>query len=308
MSVYARGYRPYEGTGRGLPAWYVIYREGYEIAFRSLGFRVIGVMFLIWFVFWAAILYFTIGLADTVEQASRGMVDQPAAAAQLKQALSSFYGGIAILTGLLAMFVGSGLISDDLRSRALSLYLVRPIRAWEYALGKALVLPRILVWTCLLPGLCYYGLVGAWQPPGTSLEWLRGNLDIVRTILEHFLIAATSYTGLMLLLSARTDRRGAVISISAAVLFAGSLVSLILARIEGVGQVAKYAGLPVNTAAPVMRASIEANLRGRRGDALADRILAAIPEPGVALWIGGTLLVLGLISAWRRASTVEVSS
>ena len=308
MAVYARGYRPYQGTGRGLPAWYVIYREGYGLAFKSLGFRIIGMLFVIWFVIWAAGLYFTFGIQDQVERASRGMVQQISAADQLKQTLSIFYSGVAVLTGLLTMLVGSGLISDDLRTRALSLYLVRPIRGWEYVLGKALVLPRILVWTCLLPGLLFYLLVGVWQPPGTTMDWLRGNLGIVVTIVEHFLIAATSYTGLMLFLSARTDRRGAVIAISAAILFAGSLLSLILARLEDVGQVAKYAGLPVNTVSPLARAAVDATVRGRRGDARADRILDAIPQPEVAILIGCVLLALGLFSAWRRASTVEVSA
>ncbi len=308
MAVYARGYRPYQGTGRGLPAWYVIYREGYEQAFKGLGFRIIGMLFIIWFVIWAAGLYFTFGIQDQVQSATQGMVQRVSAANQLKQTLSIFYSGVGVLIGLLAILVGSGLIADDLRTRALSLYLVRPIRSWEYVLGKALVLPRILLWTCLLPGLCFYGLVGLWQAPGTTFDWLRGNLDIVVTIVEHYLIAATSYTGLMLFLSARTDRRGAVIAISAAILFAGSLLSLILARLDEIGQIAKYAGLPVNTVSPLGRAAVDATVRDSRGDARADRILDAIPVPEVALLLGCALLVLGLYSGWRRASTVEVDA
>lgn len=308
MAVYARGYRPYLGTGRGAPAWYVIYRECYAQAFRGWGFRIIGLLFVVWFVIWAAGLYFTFGLQDQLDRASRGMAPLLTHAQQLKQTLSIFYSGVAVLTGLLSILVGAGLVSDDLRTRALSLYLVRPIRPWEYVLGKALVLPRILVWTCLLPGLLFYLLVGMWQPPGETLAWLQGNLDIVEAILLHFLTAAASYTGLMLLLSARTDRRGAVIAISAAVLFAGSLLSLILARIESVGAVMKYAGLPVNTVAAIARQAVEATVTMRSGPRRAERILEAIPEPGIALLIGAVLLALGLYSTLRRARTVEVSA
>lgn len=309
MAVYARGYRPYTGTGTGAPAWHVIYREGYRLAFKNLGFRIIGMLFVIWFVIWAAGLYFTFGIQDQVERASRGAVGELlSAAAQLKQTLSIFYSGVGVLTGLLAILVGSGLIADDLRTRALSLYLVRPIRNWEYVLGKALILPRILVWTCLLPGLLFYLLVGLWQPPGTTLAWLGDNLDIVVSVCMHFLIAATSYAGLMLFLSARTDRRGAVIAISAAILFAGSLFSAILARVDGIGQFAKYAGLPVNSVAPLARDAVEAVVGARRGMARAERILERIPEADVALWIGCALLALGFFSALRRASTVEVSA
>ncbi|MDF1701566.1 MAG: ABC transporter permease subunit [Planctomycetota bacterium] len=310
MAVYARGYRPYRGQGRGAPAWYVIYREGYSLAFKNWGFRIIGLLFVVWFVIWAAGLYFTFGLQDQVDRATRGVGTQNmlSAASQLKQTLSIFYSGVAVLTGLLAILVGAGLISDDLRTRALPLYLVRPIRSWEYVLGKALILPRILVWTCLLPGLFYYLLVGLWQPPGETMSWLGGNLDIVESVVMHFLTAATSYTGLMLLLSARTDRRGAVIAVSAAIIFAGSLLSLIMARLEGLGQVMKYAGLPVNTVCAIARDAVTASVRTRRGDTHADRILSFIPEPDVALMIGVGLLALGLFSAIRRASTVEVSA
>ncbi|MDA1194028.1 MAG: ABC transporter permease subunit [Planctomycetota bacterium] len=308
MAVYARGYRPYHGERRGAPAWYVIYREGYGMAFRGIGFRIVGLMFIVWFVVWGAGLYFTLGVEEQAMRAApRGMRDMLGAAAQLKQALSIFYGGVAVLTGLLAILVGSGLIADDLRTRALPLILVRPIRGWEYVLGKALVLPRILVWTCLVPGCVYYVLVGLWQPPGESLPWLLGNLDIVEAVVIHFATAAVSYTGLMLLLSARTDRRSGVIAVASAVFFAGTVLALMLAPLDGIGPIMKYAGLPENSIAAIAREAVEAVAPMRRGARHAEKVLSFIPEPGKAFALGVALLAAGLFSALRRARSVEVT-
>ena len=309
MAVYARGYRTYSGGFRGAPAAWTIYREGYSMAFRSTGLRVIGVLFLIWFVIWGAQLYFTLGSVDAfqeaVQRAPSSLREKLTPAKLLIQTLSIFSSGVGILTALLVFLLGAGLISDDLRTRALSLYLVRPIRAHDYVLGKALIIPRILVWTCLLPGLAYYLLVGLWRPPGESVAWMRDNLDVVWMIVQHFLIAATSYTGLMLFLSSRTDRRGAVMGIAAAILFAGTMLAGVLGRLEGVGAFAKYLGLPVNTVAGIARAAVTNADTGRRHTR---RILESMPEASTALWLGVALLVLGLWCAWRRARTVEVSA
>jgi len=314
MAVYERGYRTYSGDLNGAPAWYVIYREGYGVCFRSWGFRIIGLLFLVWFVIWGAGLYFTLGIAENAERASREMGgdggNMLSAASQLKEMLSIFYFGVSVLIGLLAILIGAGLISNDLRSRALPLYLVRPIGAWEYVLGKALILPRVLLWTCLMPGCIYYLLVGLWQPPGESAAWLGENLDILESVVLHYLTAAASYTGLMLFLSARTDRGGAVISVAAAVLFAGSLLSVLMARLEGAGQVMKYAGIPLNTVTAIMRNAVSAPRPPNqfRDTEHVERALSFLPEPGMALIIGCILLALGVWGALRRARTVEVSA
>jgi ABC-type transport system involved in multi-copper enzyme maturation permease subunit len=310
MAVYERGYRTYNGDFSGAPAWYVIYRENYRLAFSSWGFRILGLLFLIWFVIWGAGIYFTLGIADNSQRMSRGMAGQQpwTAAVQLKQMLLVFYGGVSILTGLLAILVGSGLISGDLRARALPLYLVRPIRSWEYVLGKALVLPRVLLWTCLAPGLIYYLLVGVWRPPGESAAWLADNLDIIESIFMHYITASVSYTGLMLFLSARTERGGAVVSMAAAILFAGSLLSVLMSQLDGVGQVMKYAGIPLNTVAGITRNSIEATWATQSHSDQLDEVLSHIPTPTGALLLGIVLLGLGVFGALRRARTVEVSA
>ena len=307
MAIYARGYRPYVGEGKGAPAWVVIYREAYRLAFKNLGFRIIGTLFIVWFVMWASVLYFTLGIEEAAQQASRGML-QTSVADQLRVTLMRFYSGVSVLTALLAVLTGAGLIADDLRTRALSLYLVRPLRNWEYVLGKALVLPHILAWTVLLPGLLFYVLVAMWHAPGNTFGWLADNIEIIDSVILTYLISTFSYTGLMLLLSARTDRRGGVIAISAAIIFAGSLLVPILSQVDSVRDVAKHAGLPINAVSAIARDAATAQLMGRNRPEQLEEVLSFIPEPGVSLGIGLVLLALGLYSGLRRAATVEVSA
>ena len=311
MAVYARGYRTYAGGFDGAPGGWVIWREAYRIAFRSKGFRTVGMLFVIWFVIWAAVLYTTLG----VDEATRtmGFGSRPGnlgtllvPANQLKQTLAVFYGGVSVLSGLLALLVGAGLVSDDLRTRALPLYLVRPISASDYVLGKALVLPAILLWVCLLPGLLYYLLVGMWRPPGETGTFLRENLDIVHMIVQQYLIAAGSYTGLMLFLSSRTPRRGAVMGMAAAIFFLGSMLAMASRHMApSVGAYLRYLGIPFSYESGFALAAAEVTIS--KEIRLAE-IRAAMPDSDIALWVALGVLLIGLGSVWRRARTVEVTS
>ena len=260
MAVYARGYRSYASEFKGPPAFLTIFREGYRSAFRSRGFRMIGIFFLVWFVIWAIVLYFQIAVVDEPQRrVPKAWLDYDGYSGMvLAQTLANFYAfGISILTALLAMLVGSGLVADDLRANALPLYLVRPIRPLDYVLGKALILPGILAHMTLLPGLAYLLLVSFWQPPGESWSFLAGHLDVAWVILRHFLVASASYVGLMMFLSSRSPRRGAVAALAAAVVFGGSMLYALGQEIPGSGGSAfRLLSLPANTIEGFMRHSL----------------------------------------------------
>ena len=312
MAVYTRGYRTYSGGFHGVPGWWTILREGYRIAWRSKGFRFVGMLVLVWFVIWGAVLYGTLGAKEKsrkmgIPAPQQQQLDRTFAPEnQLKNTLAVFYGGVSALSGLLALLLGAGLISDDLRTRALPLYLVRPIHASDYVLGKALVLPAILLWICLLPGLIYYLLVGLWQPPGETGPFLRGNLDIVHLVVQQYLIAAGSYTGLMLFLSSRSPRRGAVMGFAAAILFVGSMLAAMSMHLRGtLGTAFRYLGIPWSYEAGFAVAAAEVTMKNERRLA---RIQERMPDMDIALWIALGLLFLGLWSVYRRARTVEITS
>lgn len=303
MTVYARGYRAYGGAFTTSPAALAIAREGVERVWRSRAFRRIAVLYLVWFVIAAFVLYLAIGMGlpmfgvgnapRTPEQLTVLMLDT---------VLRIFYTGVAYLTALLAIFVGSGLIADDLAAGALPLYLVRPLRAADYVLGKALVLPIVLLWAVLVPGFLLYLVAGFWQPPGETWPFLTTHLETPLRVVEHYLIAAASYTGLVLLSSSRSPRRAAVAVLSAAMIFGGVLLQGVAmeSRIAGgLGDAMRFAGLPLDSTAPFVRA-----LRATRGRSVS----AALPSSESVYVLAGSLLALGLFFAWRRARSVEITS
>ena len=228
MTVFARGYRAYEGSYvRGHPAL-AIATEAMRWARSTKAFKRIAVFYLIWFVIWAFMLYLWVGtdLASFGERFGMALdTPQDYVLLVLKFVLSMFYGGVALLTALLAIFVGAGLIADDLAAGALPLYLVRPIRGRDYVTGKALVVPGILLYAIVLPGLFFYLLVSLWQPPGEAWSFFFGNLEVLGRIGRHYLLAAMTYSGILLFLSSRTSRRGAVAIMAAAVVLGGVMVS-----------------------------------------------------------------------------------
>ncbi len=310
MAVYARGYRRYEGGFDSPAAVYTIFREHHRLAMRNWGLRIIGVLFLIWFAICGMRLYFEIKLGEGFARYGRdfGMHFEFDFATEslrlLKEILIFYHAPITALAALVSLFVGAGLISDDMRTRALPLYLVRPLRPIRYVLGKTIVLPVLLLWFCLLPGVAMYALVSAWQPEGTSMEFFTANSDILWTIVRHYGIAAMSYTGLLMLLSARIARRGTVMGVAAGVYFVGSMLALVAARLRGwLGDVLRLLGLPENTLAEFIR------LVAVRPDDVERmrRIDRVLPDQIAVMWVAVCLLLLGMYAAYRRAKTVEIS-
>ena len=316
MTVYTRGYRPYAGDFSGAPAIWVIMREGIRAAWARRGVRMLSIFFLLWFVIGAVALYMQINLTDLSGRASplQELIFQDHSRTALCGTYAFFYGGIAVIGALAAVMVGTGLISDDLRHKALSLYLVRPIRPIDYAIGKALTIPVVFLGLSILPGIVYYLLVMAWQEPGESAEFFHGNTDLLWLLLKHYVIAATSYTGLMLIASSRTARRGAVVGLTAVILFGGTMLGLVGATLRGpAGTAFRHMGLPENAAAPMLIANLEQKIDSPRHvfsppERHLRRAIEAMPDTHTSLIIGCLLFAIGLLLAYRRARTAEVVS
>jgi hypothetical protein len=307
VTVHDRGYRPYVGAFTGAPGWWIVLQAGVRATLSSKGTRRLGVMFLLWFVILAVVLYVQVGLAQGFGQRHAESVDTSLFRAFSRKALidtlATFYSGVTALVTLLSILTGSGLIADDLRARALTFYLVRPIRAIDYAIGKALVLPYVLLTRTALPGLAFWLLAGAWQEPGESGVFLRENADVLLLILRYLLVAGAAFTGLILLLSASTPRRGVVASLAAAVLFGGLVLVGIGARMEGqVGELLRLASVPMDAIVPFTHATLEHAGAWRR-----ERILAHWPDPDGALVLGLLLFAVGFWRVWARARSVEVT-
>lgn len=302
MTVHARGYRAHAGRFGGPPAFLTIARSGLGIAWRRKSFRTIGGFYLVWLAILTFVLYLAIGTDLGWVFRRQGAMFQGAELTLviLNEVLLTFYTGVAILTALLAIFVGAPLIADDLATGALPLHLVRPIRPLDYVIGKALVIPGILLAAALAPGLFFYGLAGFWQPPGEALAFLGAHLDVVGRVVEHYLVASAAYTGLVLLLSSRSARRGMVAVMAGSALFVGVMLERVAenARVEGwLGDALRLANLPRDTIAVFLVQSWSWMRRAR----------AELPSASSIHLLAAALLLIGLIATWRRTRSVEIT-
>jgi hypothetical protein len=315
MTVHARGYRPYEGRFGGAPAWWVIFRTGLQTTLAGRGIRLLGILLLLWFVILAVGLYIQIGMAEDAGRriGSGGFRDfLGLSRTTLIHTLTAFYSGVTALVSLLAIFSGAGLVSEDLHARALTLYLVRPLRPVDYALGKALVVPWVLLTLTALPGVAFWVLVGAWQAPGHAAEFWDRNLDVLLLILRYLLVAAGAFTGLILLLSAGTSRRGVVAALAAAAIFGGSMLFGIGARVQGTaGDVMRLLSLPMNSIVPFVHANLDESTKSRRnaGETAehAQRVKSRLPDPDAAAVLAALIFAAGFARVWGRARSVEVT-
>ncbi len=308
MTVHARGYRRFGGTlGRPWTTG-VIASQGLGIALRRRAFRRLGVLYLGWLFVACVTLYLSVATPGMMQRGLFGLrgssapTDDAVALLHLDRTLEMFFTGVAVLTALLAVFVGSGLVSDDLGTGALALYLVRPISAIGYVMGKALVVPGILAVAILVPGAFLFLLTGLWRPPGETLPFLGGHLDVLYRIFEHYAVASAVYTGLILVLSSRSTRRAAVTISAAAVLILGVMLGELAAGGSvhgGLADVFLFLDLPRDTLTTFLW-----HAREHTAPFLWQPLLGRT-EVLVAAF---GLLLFGIWTAWSRVRSVEVVS
>ncbi len=307
MTVHARGYRPYAGLFGGPPAWWVILQANVEAVRATKAMRVLTILLLIIACCVGLLLYAQIGLGEKLfvrrgGQSSPGALVESSRTALLV-ALRVYYTVATTVVSLLAILTGAGLVADDLRTRALTLLMVRPIRAVDYALGKALVLPWILLTRAAAPGLILWLLAGAWQQPGETQAFWEATKNVPGAIGTHLLLCAGGYAGLTLLVSAGTSRRGVASALAAAVIFGGFVVrGISLFRDGTAGELLRLASLPTNVLGPILRAHWVTE-PGKRPEWLVERL----PDPSGAAILAAGLFLLGFLRVWKRARSVEVS-
>ncbi|MDE1820160.1 MAG: ABC transporter permease subunit [Euryarchaeota archaeon] len=143
--------------------------------------------------------------------------------------LSSFYQAyespvLLIFTMLMSTMVGAGIVADDLRSKAISLYLSRPITILDYLVGKSAVVGLLLALLAILPGLLTALIVGL-------LGYVTATVaaEAAAVFLGVGALTVLTFTGVAVLLSTLTDRKSFSGAGIFALLFSVEIVSLILA-------------------------------------------------------------------------------
>ncbi len=117
------------------------------------------------------------------------------------------------LVFFITVYVGSGLIADDIRANALQLYLSRPITRTQYIAGKAAILMGALSAVTFVPAMLLLLLVPAFAG---RMTFLRDNFSLLASISAYSVIQITLSAFLILALSSLSKSRWFV-----AMLYAG---------------------------------------------------------------------------------------
>ena len=107
----------------------------------------------------------------------------------------------SFLIALIAIFGGSGLIANDLKNKALSLYLSKPISWIDYLIGKFAVIGILLSCLTLIPGLLLF--LEHLLLTGTS--FLKENYWIPLSIIAYSVLITLTSSLLILLFSSLTS-------------------------------------------------------------------------------------------------------
>ncbi|MGE0190842.1 MAG: ABC transporter permease [Planctomycetota bacterium] len=297
MAIFRKGYRPYTGPRSHVPAFYVIARQGWGQAVKSWSVRVPALFQLIIFAGVMTGLLVTLSLKEQAkEMGPQGRMLSFALASvdELQQSARGFYEATTFLVCLIAIFVGAGLIANDKRSKASSLYLARPMHRLDYVLGKLLVVPGLVGLMSFVPGLVMWLTVGLWQEPGETMAWYRDNTDFLVRVVSYAAIVTTAMTGIMLTVSSLASRAGTAIVMGLSALVAGSVISSAAHNMEGaLGSYLFATGIPRNALREWR------SMEGVRG-------FATRWQPDeTAIWhVSLALLLVGVVvTLWKTRST-----
>ncbi len=298
MAIFRKGYRRYEGARSHTPAAWVIARQGAGQAWRSIAVRLIGLLQLL--VFGGTMIGLLVALSAEETLAVFGGPARSFAErsrTQLDQVARGYYEGTVFLVCVTAIFIGAGLVASDLRSKALGLYLARPIRRPDYLLGKALVVPLALVPVALLPGLAMWTIVGLWQEPGQTMTYFRETLAFPERVGITYLVLAVSMTGVMLIASSFTQRSGMAMVSGLGGVIVGSILSAAVRRGTGESDSFLFAlGIPRNALRPWR------SMEGTMGWARRWQ-----PDPTHIQIVAIGLFALGVFCVWWRTRSTEVT-
>lgn len=135
------------------------------------------------------------------------------------------------LVFFLTVYVGSGLIADDLRANALQLYLSRPITRSQYIAGKAAIVMATLAAVTWLPALLLLFLVPAFAG---SMAFVGQNLSLIPSISAYSVVQITLTALLILALSSLSKSRWFVaITYAGLAFFSHAVFGVISAATDG---------------------------------------------------------------------------
>lgn len=175
MAVYKQTYKDYEGprTAAG-SRFLILMRYSYARLFQSRFLVLFLAMCSFYPIACAALIYLSHN-SPALAMLNLQSGALPAIDGRFFYTFSVVQGVLALL---LTAFVGPSLISPDLTSGGLALYLSRPFSRTEYVAGKIAVLFVLLSLVTWVPGLLLYTI----QASCTGWTWVRPNLWLAGSI------------------------------------------------------------------------------------------------------------------------------
>ncbi len=181
MAVYERNYKRYAGALT--PQWtriFVLPRYAFREVFRSKLFLVFFVVSLLPPLAQGARIY----LYHNASKIFEAIPDIAEFFSQFMAIDAEFFSLVMHIQSsfafFAALFVGPGLISQDLANNGLPLYLSRPISRAEYVLGKFAVLGILLSLMTWIPGFFLFFLQSGYAGFGWAIDniWLAASIFI----------------------------------------------------------------------------------------------------------------------------------
>lgn len=196
MPIHTQDYRHWEGTlnPQNHTRWWVIAKAEFKLLAKRKIVRLIVAIPPVIYILVNAVIIYLLNQFDTIDFPFE--ID-PAFFKNLIFRMS-FQSGF--LVALISIFGGAGLIANDLKSNALSLYLSKPISWVDYLIGKFTVICTLLICLTLVPGI----LLFLQQLLLSDFTFLKEHYWLFFSIIVYALVICVISSLLMLLFSSFT--------------------------------------------------------------------------------------------------------
>ncbi|MFH1941972.1 MAG: ABC transporter permease subunit [bacterium] len=227
MPIYEESYRPWHGQLESRPrTWWVIAKTGIQLLWKKAMILLLLLASIPFFVR-AVQIYLMTRFGDNVQiaQAVEGFKINPGF-------FFGFLQGQNFFLILILILAGAGLIANDRKFKALSIYFSKPVSFWDYILGKFLVIGFYGNLVTLVPGLLLFLIRVLLSKDASFFQeyyWIPFSLT------GHVFLSLVTFGGLVLALSASArGTRSAAILFFALIAFP-DLFREILSRVPEVG-------------------------------------------------------------------------
>jgi hypothetical protein len=230
MPIYKETYHNWYGRLKENPlTWWVIGKTGISLVMRKSKALLI-LLFIAsstpFFVRAVQIYLVTrVGDPSTIVQGFRGLTIDT-------KFFAGFLQGQMFFLILIIILTGAGLIAQERKYKALSVYFSKPVSFWDYVGGKFVILGFYGFLVTLLPGLLLFIIKVLLS---TDLTFLKTYYWIPFAMLAYGLISIVTLGGLMLALSSAAKGTGSAAVVFIVILMFPDILSKILSRIPEVG-------------------------------------------------------------------------